>query len=397
MSHKSNRKNKKTPPTLSVCMIVRDEEAVLKRCLRSIKAIADEIIVVDTGSKDRTMSIARAYGAKVFEHPWQDNFSLHRNQSLSYASGDWVLVIDADEELLFRDGLTPKDFRKFLKNFPKDCDAISTQLLDYRHGRLASCHTTTRFHRRGTGHYEGIVHNQWVSDGLAGFSPQICIKHYGYETDNNVRQAKLERTERLLMKQLDMPNENLHTHFYLAQSYGMKEDHEKCVEHGEKYWAKKLRDSRIGQGFYGSVHYVVARHYMKLADKKKSLEWICQGLSEHPGDPDLCMALSDYGVWIKDNEAMVQGALGFIAAYTSASKAALGAHHSFTLNPDGYALALYRLANIRLRQACSHFQALTQSLPEVSEELREKIIKDTMRNVDESGVGETIEHIRRLN
>ncbi|MEE9515866.1 MAG: glycosyltransferase family 2 protein [Candidatus Adiutricales bacterium] len=394
MSHKPNWKSRKSNrekmPRLSVCMIVRDEEAVLERCLRSVKAVADEIIMVDTGSKDRSIEIARGYGAKVYEHPWRDNFSLHRNQSLKYAASDWILVIDADEELLFRDGLTPRDFKNFLKDFPKDCDAISTQLLDYRHGKLVSRHNTTRFHRRGAGHYEGIVHNQWVCDGLAGFSPQMAIKHYGYEVDSTTRQAKLDRTERLLLKQLDMLGENLHTHFYLAQSYGMKEDHEKCVEHGEKYWARRAEDESVGKGFYGSIHYVVARHYMKLGDKTNALEWIYQGLREHPGDPDLCMALSDYGVWIEDNEAVTQGALGFVAAYTGKSSAALGAHHTFTINPDGYALALYRLANIRLRQASAHFRALTESLPDASEELRGKIIEDTKKNVEESGVGEAV-------
>ncbi len=392
MSHKPNWKKKisKSLPALSVCMIVRDEEAVLERCLRSVKAVADEIIMVDTGSKDRSMEIACGYGANVYEHPWRDNFSLHRNQSLEYATGDWILVIDADEELLFRDGLTPKDFKSFLKNFPNDCDAISTHLLDFRHGKLVSLHNTTRFHRRGAGRYEGIVHNQWVCDGLAGFSPQMAIKHYGYEADSLTRQAKLGRTERLLLKQLDMPGENLHTHFYLAQSCGMKEDHEKCVEHGEKYWAKKLYDNRIGQGFYGSIHYVVARHCMKLGDKVKALEWIYQGLTEFPGDPDLCMALSDYGVWIEDNDVVAQGALGFAAAYTGRSSAALGSHHTFTSNPDGYALALYRLANIRLRLAGAHFRALMKALPDASGELREKIIEDTMRNVEESGVREAV-------
>ena len=70
MSNKPNYKKKKKFPTLSVCMIVRDEEAVLERCLRSVKAVADEIIMVDTGSKDRSMEIARQYGTKVYEHPW---------------------------------------------------------------------------------------------------------------------------------------------------------------------------------------------------------------------------------------------------------------------------------------------------------------------------------------
>ena len=84
---------------LSVCMIVKNEEKTLARCLYSIKDIADEIIFVDTGSTDKTTDIAQEFGAKVFSFIWQDNFSAARNFSLEKATGDWVLVIDADEVL----------------------------------------------------------------------------------------------------------------------------------------------------------------------------------------------------------------------------------------------------------------------------------------------------------
>ncbi len=90
--------NNTQKPTLSVCMIVKNEEKSLPRCLESIKNVADEIIIVDTGSTDNTMSIARDFGAKVYQYAWKDNFSEARNHSLSHASCDWILQIDADEE-----------------------------------------------------------------------------------------------------------------------------------------------------------------------------------------------------------------------------------------------------------------------------------------------------------
>ena len=83
--------------TVSLCMIVKDEEKHLARCLRSAKPIVDEIIIVDTGSTDKTKDIAISFGARVFNFPWEDNFSEARNFSLSKASGEWVLVLDADE------------------------------------------------------------------------------------------------------------------------------------------------------------------------------------------------------------------------------------------------------------------------------------------------------------
>ena len=78
-------------------MIVKNEELNLAKCLMSVKPVADEIIVVDTGSTDKTKAIASALGAKVFDFPWTNDFSEARNYSLSKASGDWILVLDADE------------------------------------------------------------------------------------------------------------------------------------------------------------------------------------------------------------------------------------------------------------------------------------------------------------
>ena len=83
--------------TISLCMIVKNEEKNIGSCLDSISPLVDEMIVVDTGSTDRTKDIARAFGAKVYDFGWTDNFSEARNFSLSKASGDWILVLDADE------------------------------------------------------------------------------------------------------------------------------------------------------------------------------------------------------------------------------------------------------------------------------------------------------------
>ncbi|MHB8110361.1 MAG: glycosyltransferase [Syntrophorhabdaceae bacterium] len=92
--------------SLSVCMIVKNEEDKIARCLATLKPVADEIIVADTGSDDRTKDIARAFGAQVFDFPWTDDFSEARNFSMARARAPWVLVHDADEVI------SPRDYDK---------------------------------------------------------------------------------------------------------------------------------------------------------------------------------------------------------------------------------------------------------------------------------------------
>ena len=84
---------------LSLCMIVKNEENTLGRCLESVKDIVDEIIIVDTGSTDNTIKIAEKYGAEIFFYKWDNSFANARNYSLSKASKDWILIMDADDEL----------------------------------------------------------------------------------------------------------------------------------------------------------------------------------------------------------------------------------------------------------------------------------------------------------
>jgi len=88
------------PRRLSACVIARDEEAVIGRCLESVQDLADEIVVVDTGSTDRTVTIAKGFGAKIGHFTWCDDFAAARNASLDLATGDWILWLDANDYLL---------------------------------------------------------------------------------------------------------------------------------------------------------------------------------------------------------------------------------------------------------------------------------------------------------
>jgi glycosyltransferase involved in cell wall biosynthesis/GT2 family glycosyltransferase len=87
------------PPRLTACLVVKDEARSLPRCLKSLRGLVDQVVVVDTGSSDRTAEVARDLGAKVTSFPWSDDFAAARNEGLRHATGNWILVIDADEWL----------------------------------------------------------------------------------------------------------------------------------------------------------------------------------------------------------------------------------------------------------------------------------------------------------
>ena len=94
---------------ISLCMIARDEERCLERCLSSVLEIVDEIIIVDTGSADRTKDIAVSFGARVYDIKWRDDFASARNYAISKATGSWLLSVDADEAIAECDGRIIRD------------------------------------------------------------------------------------------------------------------------------------------------------------------------------------------------------------------------------------------------------------------------------------------------
>ena len=89
--------------SISLCMIVKNEEDVLERCLDSVADLVDEIVIVDTGSTDRTREIAARYTDKIFDFPWRDDFAAARNESFAHASMDYCMWLDADDVLLEAD------------------------------------------------------------------------------------------------------------------------------------------------------------------------------------------------------------------------------------------------------------------------------------------------------
>ncbi|MFS0559085.1 glycosyltransferase family 2 protein, partial [Brevibacillus sp. 179-C9.3 HS] len=111
---------------LSLCMIVKNEGNCIERCLNSVKHAVDEMIIVDTGSSDDTINICRSAGASVFSYEWNDDFASARNYGLERATGDWIIWLDADEEVDEADAVKLKELLP-----DTEADLFSIQLINY--------------------------------------------------------------------------------------------------------------------------------------------------------------------------------------------------------------------------------------------------------------------------
>ena len=171
---------------LSVCMIVRDEAADLPRCLASLAGAGDELVVVDTGSRDATPELAVAAGARLIRRAWQRDFAAARNASVEAATGDWCVVIDADEEM-------PPPVRAVLRATVERADAAGVMGLSVVQRNLSAPGELTawedlplvRVFRRAPGvRYEGRIHEQVTpsivrAGGRIG-ATDLYLLHHGY-------------------------------------------------------------------------------------------------------------------------------------------------------------------------------------------------------------------------
>jgi len=188
-------------PTITACMIVKNEERLLPGCLESIRDWVDEIIVVDTGSTDRTKDIARDYGARVFEQPWADDFAKHRNYSIEQASGDWIFIIDADERFVIDD--VPRIIDA-MRDGRGDLLSLGVYNVYGEDERKTTFANSVRFFRRRLNlRYSGIIHNVLgIPKDQVVLRTSARLKHYGYDLPPDQMKAKFERTRRLLEEQL---------------------------------------------------------------------------------------------------------------------------------------------------------------------------------------------------
>ena len=205
-------------PGISLCMIVKNEEHHLAQCLESVRSLVDEIVVVDTGSTDRTVEIAASYGAQVVFHAWKDDFAAARNEALDHARGDWVLCLDADERL---NGMGVPDCLRAACRVG-GVDAYSVPMVNHKKGKDRSeFHVgyVTRLFRRYPGiRFTGRVHERvdgvLEREGAVVVRSRFLIEHLGYDVDKSQIRRKYERNLALLLEQLKEDPEDAHALYH---------------------------------------------------------------------------------------------------------------------------------------------------------------------------------------
>ncbi|REE91370.1 glycosyl transferase family 2 [Paenibacillus taihuensis] len=202
---------------LGIHVLACNEEDVLDRCLRSVEGLADELVVTDTGSTDRTLELAKSYGARVVQHAWTDDFAAARNAGLDAARTVWVLVLDADEHIAA--GATRLKLRELLRQADGDAFRVAIQSR-YGSGESESLrHEAVRLFRADCGfRYTGVIHEQLVrrsvSGTIAGVDGRQCglaLLHDGYLPEAIARKGKAQRNLRLIEKTLRLtPDDPFH-------------------------------------------------------------------------------------------------------------------------------------------------------------------------------------------
>ena len=246
-------------------MIVKNEEAALPRCLESVADWVDEVVVVDTGSSDGTVEVAGAFGARIFHHPWEGDFSKHRNQSISYAGGEWVLIMDADEVLRKGDGPRLREIASC-----REIDsAMFVVVSSLNRGLSRGLKNQIRlFRRRPDIFYQGIVHNQ-LQGCKSTRSYPVHIDHYGYDLAPEAQRKKFERTSTLLKRQIrHEPDSYWHRH-NLAVCYATHFMFEEAVRAGLDA-LELARTQGLGGPNLLWTSYVVAASFLKLEEWEKA-------------------------------------------------------------------------------------------------------------------------------
>ncbi|KLU62985.1 SPBc2 prophage-derived glycosyltransferase SunS [Peptococcaceae bacterium CEB3] len=271
--------------SLSLCLITRDEEQSLPACLESIRDLAAEIIVVDTGSRDETIQIAAAAGARIFHFPWSGDFSAARNYALSQAHGDWVLVLDADERLQVVEHTT---LRGLLDN--EGADGYYLEIQNSLAPGLVSHDKAVRlFRNKPCYRFRGAIHEQIAPSILEYGGPErlacapLVLLHEGYTPEKMKLKRKSERNIEILERELRLQPDDP----FLLYCLGLEHYQNNQVGQGLAHLENALTHMPGGEGYLEDAVLYTALGYFCLGHRQKLESFIAQALLMFPEHPDL--------------------------------------------------------------------------------------------------------------
>ena len=221
--------------SISLCMIVKNEEEKIERCLKSLLPYGFEIIIVDTGSTDNTKEVARKYTPNVYDFSWNDNFSEARNFSLSKASNEWIFVLDSDEWIK---SLDVEELLYFMNHLSHAAGAVTREnITGTPENPSLTIDRTERFFSKNKFHYTGMIHEQLTpvdADSFECLLLDSTIKHDGYCMSEEKRTEKSLRNISLLKKQMESDPDNPYVYYQLGKGYEMISDYTTAESYFEK-------------------------------------------------------------------------------------------------------------------------------------------------------------------
>ncbi len=270
-------------PRLSLCMIVRDEAEDLPRCLESVRGVAGDLVVVDTGSRDQTPELAQAAGARVFHLPWSGSFAVARNHALDQANGDWILVMDADE------ALHPDD-RAVLPRLlvaQRVNGYLNTQVnfVGEQAGSEVELGFAIRLFRNRPEHrYQGVIHERVnVAEDRLRPGP-FRILHYGYLSPRISHKGKRERNLALVEQAVAVDPDDPILRFYLGNEYQAAGRRADAV----REW-RLAKAPCLGKGYLFASKLIkgLATTLLRLDQPLEAVNELADGLAHFPDFTDL--------------------------------------------------------------------------------------------------------------
>jgi len=278
-------------PTISLCMIVRDEEAHIADCLDSVRPYVDEMIVVDTGSRDRTAEIARSLGAKVIESSWRDSFSAARNVSLDHAASDWIFWMDADDVLPAESG---EALRKAVESAKEAVLGFVGQVhcpaAPGEYGETVVDHVKL-FRNRPDLRFELRIHEQILSairraGGEIARAP-ICVIHAHYDQSPAGQQRKRARDKQLLALDLQERPEHPFVHF----NAGMTALHDREMDRAVEHLRRSIELAAPPESHVRKAYALLASAHRAQGDESEAKQVCERGLRLFQDDAELLFQL----------------------------------------------------------------------------------------------------------